>query len=330
MKVSILGDGGWGTALSLLLARGGEEVTVWGAFPAYLREVARTRENRKYLPGVVIPPETRLTSDLKTALEGAEAVIIAVPSQHVRKVCRAAKPHLPPGCALLSAGKGLEVRGSRRMSEVIGEVFGSGKIAVLSGPSHAEEVAAGMPTSVVVAAEDEKLARLFQGLLMGERFRVYTHDDVIGVELGGAIKNVIAIAAGICDGLGFGDNTKAALLSRGLVEIARLGAALGGRPETFWGLSGVGDLIATSCSPYGRNLNFGRLIGEGMSVEKALKTSEMVVEGFKTAAAADRLSRRLKVEMPITREINRVLYRKKAPLRAVGDLMGRLPKAETH
>ena len=327
-NVCILGDGGWGTALAILLHRKGARVSLWGAFPEYLAEVSRTRVNRKFLPSVVIPPDIRLTADLAAALEKAQAVIVAVPSHFLREVCRKAAPFLPPGCLAVSAAKGLEVATLKRMSEVIGEEFPPGALAVISGPSHAEEVAKNLPATVVAASVVPESARRAQGLLMDERFRVYTHDDVVGVELGGAIKNVIAIAAGISDGFRLGDNTKAAILTRGMVEISRLGTALGGRIETFWGLSGIGDLIVSAYSPYGRNVRLGRMIGEGLALEKALTSSEMVCEGVRSAAAVNRLAARTGVEMPIVREVYRVLYEGKPPLQAVRDLMTREPKSE--
>lgn len=327
-KVTVLGDGGWGTSLALLLAGKGQEVTLWGAFPDYVEEISRTRRNCKFLPGIDIPPSITLTSDPARALDGAGAVILVVPSQFMGEVCRKVKEHLPSGCLLISAAKGLETESLKRMSEVIGEILSGWPLAVISGPSHAEEVARSLPTTVVAAAEDEVFARQVQALLTTDRFRVYTHDDVIGVEMGGATKNVIAIAAGICDGLKFGDNTKAALLTRGMVEISRLGVAMGARAETFWGLSGIGDLIATSFSPFGRNLRLGRMIGEGRTLKEALATSEMVVEGVKTARAAYLLGERWRVELPITREIYQVLYEDKSPLQAVAALMTRLPKSE--
>lgn len=328
MKVTVLGDGGWGTALALLLGRKGIGVELWGAFPGYVDEVRRSRRNRKFLPGIHLPDSIRVTSDINRALRGSSEVILAVPSQHVRAVCGKAAPFRDKDCLVISATKGLEMESGKRISEVIGEIWGPCRLAVISGPSHAEEVARGLPTTVVAASRDHEAARRSQDLLMEERFRVYTNDDVIGVELGGAIKNVIAIAAGICDGLGFGDNTKAALLTRGMVEIARLGKAAGARPETFWGLSGIGDLIATSISPYGRNLKLGRMIGEGLSLNEALRSTDMVVEGVKTAAATYHLAAELDVEMPITREIYLVLYENKPPLVAVKDLMTREAKPE--
>lgn len=327
-KITVLGDGGWGTSLALLLSRKGAAVTLWGAFPDYVEEVSRTRRNRKFLPGIDIPPAITLASDPAQALAGARTVILVVPSQFMREVCRKIKDYLPPGCLLISAAKGLEIETLKRMSEVIGEILPGHPLVILSGPSHAEEVARSLPTTVVAASTEEALARQAQKLLMTDRFRVYTHDDVPGVEIGGATKNVIAIAAGICDGLKFGDNTKAALLTRGMVEISRLGVAMGARAETFWGLSGIGDLIATSFSPFGRNLRLGRMIGEGRTLKKVLAASEMVVEGVQTARAAYLLGKRYRVELPITREIYQVLYEDKSPLQAVTTLMTRLPKSE--
>lgn len=327
-KVCILGDGGWGTALALLLERKGVSVALWGAFPDYLEEVARTRINRKFLPLASIPEAVRLTSDLEEALHGVSTAIIAVPSQYLRPVCRRAAPFIPAGRLAVSAAKGIELETGKRMSEVIGEELPSAAVAVLSGPSHAEEVARFLPTAVVAASRDPAAAGRAQEILMTERFRVYTHDDVAGVELGGAVKNVIAIAAGISDGFRLGDNTKAAILTRGMVEIARLGTALGGRIETFWGLSGIGDLIATACSPYGRNWRLGKMIGEGLALEKALTSTEMVCEGVRSSAAVRDLAARAGVEMPIAEDVYRVLYQGKPPLQAVKDLMTRAAKSE--
>jgi glycerol-3-phosphate dehydrogenase (NAD(P)+) len=327
-SVCVLGDGGWGTALALLIQRKGLRVSLWGAFPDYIEEVARTRVNRKFLPQAPIPEEIRLTSDLGEALDRASTVIFAVPSQYLRQVCRRAAPLIRPDCLAVSAAKGLEIDTRKRMSEVLREELKTDTIAVISGPSHAEEVARNLPAAVVAASARPAAARRAQELLMDERFRIYTLDDVVGVEMGGAIKNVIAIAAGISDGFRLGDNTKAAILTRGMVEIARLGTALGGKIETFWGLSGIGDLIATSCSPYGRNWRLGRLIGEGLALDKALSSTEMVCEGVRSSAAVRDLSARAGVEMPIAGDVYRVLYEGKPPLRAVKDLMTREAKTE--
>jgi len=327
-KVTILGDGGWGTALALILARKEHETVLWGVFPNYLAEIRRRRENIKFLPGVKLPERITIVSDPEQALAGAEFVILAVPSQHLRQVCVRIKPFLPDEAVVISGTKGLEISTMKRMSEVIVEVIPSSSPAVISGPSHAEEVARGQPTTVVAAAPSPEIARRCQELLMEERFRIYTHADVVGVELGGALKNVISIAAGISDGLGFGDNTKAALLTRGMVEIVRLGVTLGAQQRTFWGLSGIGDLITSAFSPYGRNLKFGRLIGEGASPAAALAATEMVVEGYRTSSAAYRLSLRQEVDMPIVREIYRVLHENKPSLQAVHELMTRDPKDE--
>ncbi len=289
----------------------------------------RTRENRKFLPGIRIPPEIGLTADIEEALSEADAIIFAIPSPYLRDVCRIARPFILPDSLVISTTKGLERVSLKRMSVVIREAAGVHHPVALSGPSHAEEVAREMPTSVVVASSDTQAAVRARELLMERRFRVYTHDDLVGVELGGAVKNVIAIAAGICDGMGFGDNTKAALLTRGMVEIARFGTALGAQRTTFWGLSGMGDLIATAFSPYGRNLRFGRLIGEGMETREALRRTEMSIEGAQTAVSTYHLAQKLQIEMPITREVYCVLEEGKSPLQAVNDLMTRKPKAES-
>jgi len=327
-KVAVLGDGGWGTALALLLFQKGEEVALWGAFPDYVAEMRSTRLNSRYLPGVEIPSGLEMTGDMEEALRGADAVILAVPSAYMREICARAREFVPPSSLVLSVAKGLELGSLKRMSEVAREELSVRQVAVLSGPSHAEEVARGLPTTVVTACADLDTAYRAQALLLTERFRVYSHDDVVGVEMGGVLKNVIAIAAGICDGCGFGDNTKAALLTRGIVEISRLVQALGGRPETVWGLSGVGDLIATSFSPYGRNLRFGRMVGEGIPVEEALAGTRMVVEGVAAARAAWELARRFGTDMPIVEQVHAILYERKSVREALRELMNRDPKGE--
>jgi len=327
-KVAVLGDGGWGTALALLLHGKGEQVVLWGAFPDYVEIMSGSRENSRYLPGLELPEDLELTSDLGAALKGADAVILAVPSRHMRDVCVRAKKFFPRQALVLSAAKGLEPETLKRMSSVVAEELGLRHVGVISGPSHAEEVARGLPTTVVVACTDLDVAYRGQALLMTERFRVYSHDDQVGVEMGGVLKNVIAIAAGICDGCGFGDNTKAALLTRGVVEIARLTKALGGQAKTAWGLSGMGDLIATSFSPYGRNLRFGRLVGEGVPAEEALAGTRMVVEGASAARSVRSLAAKVEVEMPIVEQVYAVLYQNKPASAAARDLMTRDPKGE--
>lgn len=327
-SICIIGDGGWGTTLAVLLSKKGYDVTLWGAFPDYVEIVKRNRENIKFLPGVKIPDETKLTSSLEEALRNKELVVLAVPSQFMRGVLEMMRMHKLPCDKFVSVTKGIENNTLKRMSEVIYDCLGKKKLAVLSGPTIALEVANGSPTTAVCASEDSELAKEVQDVFMTDRFRVYTSADVIGVELGGSLKNIIAIAAGSCDGLGFGSNAKAALLTRGLVEIVRLGAAMGAKKETFYGLSGLGDLTTTCVSQYSRNRWLGEEIGKDKKLKDILKETDMVVEGVATAKAAYDLSKKYKVEMPITEEIYKVLYENKDPRKAVHDLMIRTPKPE--
>ena len=252
-RIAILGDGGWGTALGLLLIKHGAGVRLWGPFPKYIERLRRERENKLFLPGVPLPETLHWTADRDEAVAGAEVVILASPSKYYRSVLELFAGRLPADCALLSVSKGLDAATRRRLTEVAGEVVGHQPVAVLSGPSHAEEVARGMPTAVVIACADHSRAHALQKIMTSPQFRVYTSEDVVGVELGGALKNIMAIASGVSDGLGFGDNTRAALMTRGLAEMTRLGVALGARPETFAGLSGLGDLIVTCTSRWSRN-----------------------------------------------------------------------------
>ncbi|MBI1853002.1 MAG: NAD(P)-dependent glycerol-3-phosphate dehydrogenase [Planctomycetes bacterium] len=328
-RIAVIGDGGWGTALALLLDAKGHRVRIWGAFPEYLSDMRRRRENVKFLKGVALSPSIELIPDPADAVADADLVVSAVPTRFLRNVLVRFEPILDAGVPIVSVTKGIEEGTLRRPSQIIHEVLGRRPVAVLSGPSHAEEVARGLPASVVVASSDESIALAAQQAFMADRFRVYTHDDLVGIELGGALKNVIALAAGICDGLGFGDNAKAALLTRGIVEIARLGAALGARKGTFHGLSGMGDLITTCISPHGRNRSVGIAIGRGQSLEGILAGMEMVAEGVFTTRAARTLSKRYGVEMPITEEVYRVLFKRKSPARAVRDLMKRGRKPES-
>ena len=328
-KICVLGAGGWGTTLAVLLHKKGHQVRLWEVFPDYAGILKETRENVKFLPGVKIPEGILVTADFGEALDKAEIMVMAVPSFAVRDVSRMiARENSGKDIFLVCASKGLELLTSKRLSQVIQEELKKVKLAVLSGPSHAEEVSREIPTSVVVASRSSDCAETIQKIFMTERFRVYTSSDLIGVELGGALKNIVAVAAGISDGLGYGDNTKAALLTRGIVEIRKLGAALGADLATFSGLSGMGDLIATCISPYSRNRRLGEEIGKGKTLEQALAETEMVVEGVNTSRAADDLSRRLNIEMPITGEIKRVLFEGKSPLQAVKDLMTRKARPE--
>lgn len=326
--ISIIGDGGWGTTLAVVLANKGFDVTLWGAFPDYVEEMKSVGENVKFLPGIKIPRSVKLTSSVADALRGSSLVVLAAPSQFMRGVLTMLRMEDLSGKAFISVTKGIENDTLKRMSEVVTEVLGKHPLAVLSGPTIALEVANGVPTTAVVASADEAFAARIQELFMTDRFRLYTNGDVTGVEIGGAIKNVVAIAAGACDALGFGTNAKAALLTRGLVEIARLGVAMGAKRETFYGLSGLGDLTTTCISQYSRNRWFGEEIGKGKRLKDVLQGTEMVVEGVGTAKAAYDLGFKHKVEMPITTEIFRVLYENKDPKMAVHELMTRSPRSE--
>lgn len=324
--VAVLGDGGWGTTLAIHLHRRGHRVRLWGAFADYVRVLRQRRENPKFLPGVAIPLRLAITADLAHAVEPAETVILAVPSQHLRSVASRLKP-LAGARLIVSVAKGIEIGSLTRMSEVIREELGPVPLAALSGPNIAAEIARGHPASSVAASADASLALRAQRLLASERFRVYTSTDLIGVELGGALKNPLAIAAGISDGLGFGANAKAALITRGVVEMARLGRALGARPETFWGLSGLGDLVTTCLA--GRNHWLGAQIGAGRTLRTVLGQTPMVIEGVETCRAAVALGRRVGVELPIIEQVAAVLFRRKRPGSALRDLMRRDPKAES-
>ena len=327
-RVCVIGDGGWGTTLSILLSRKGCGVTLWGAFPDYIEILKYQRENVKFLPGVKIPEEVRITSELGDAVGASTFVILAVPSQYMRGILMRIKMLDLAAKVFVSVTKGIENSTLMTMSGLVAEVLGERPFAVLSGPTIALEVANGIPTNAVVASKDAELAREMQEMFMTERFRVYTNSDLAGVELGGSLKNIIAIAAGVCDGLGFGTNAKAALLTRGIVEIVRLGAAMGAQGRTFYGLSGLGDLATTCMSPYSRNRWLGEEIARGKKLNDILKETEMVVEGVATTKSAHELARRYKVEMPIANEIYRVLYEAKDPRVAVRDLMTRPSKAE--
>ena len=327
-NIGIIGDGGWGTTLAILLSKKGFNVALWGAFPDYIEEVREVRENVKFLPGVKIPAGVKLTSEMDEAVHHKELIVLAVPSQFMRGVLMMLKLEDLAGKPFVSVTKGIENTTLKRMSEVIVEVLGDLPLAVLSGPTIALEVANGAPTTAVISSKDEALAAEMQEAFMTERFRLYTNDDMAGVEIGGSIKNIIAIAAGCSDALGYGTNAKAALLTRGLVEIVRLGVAMGAKSGTFYGLSGLGDLTTTCISQYSRNRWLGEEIGRGKKLAEILKDTAMVVEGVATTKAARDLARKHNVEMPITTEIYRVLYENKDPKKAVQDLMTRSPKAE--
>jgi glycerol-3-phosphate dehydrogenase (NAD(P)+) len=326
---AVLGAGAWGTAVSLVLAQDPEHrVALWSARPETARELHQRRENVRLLPGVPIPPGILLTTDIAQAVAGAELVVIAVPTVHMRAALTRIAPALRRDTPLLSLAKGLEVETFLRPTEILRQVVGAERVAVLSGPSHAEEVSRGLPTSVVVASADLELARWIQRGFSTDRFRVYTNLDVLGVELAGALKNVIGIAAGISDGLGFGDNAKAALLTRGVVEMARFGVALGAEPQTFSGLAGIGDLITTCISRHGRNRHVGECLARGEKLPAILGRMNMVAEGVYTTRSVYERATRMGIAMPIIEEVYRVLYEDKDPLTAVNDLMLREPTSE--
>lgn len=326
-KVAVLGDGGWGTALAMVLHERHVNVTLWSPFPEYADELSRSRRNRKFLPGVEIPGGIAVTSDMEEASK-ADIILSVIPSKYLRRIMIELKAFSLPGTPVVSATKGIEDNTLLTATGVIEDVLGKVPIAVLSGPSHAEEVARRMPTTVVATSIDKDLARRIQDLLSTDRFRVYTHGDVRGVELGGALKNVISIAGGIVEGLGFGCNTKSALLSRGIVEMGRLGEAMGAQRSTFFGLSGIGDLMTSCFSPYGRNRQVGEKLGKGMTIEEITSSMEMVAEGVITSKGVKILMEKHGVDMPICREVYRVIYEDKGPGEAVRDLMTRQLKDE--
>jgi glycerol-3-phosphate dehydrogenase (NAD(P)+) len=328
IKIGVMGDGGWGTTLAILLARKGYTVGLWGVFPEYLEIIDEKRENVKFLPGIKIPASVKIIKEAGILINKSDIIIIAIPSRFLRGVLEKFSVIDCHQKIFLSVVKGIENDTFLRPSQIIRDVLGEVKLAVLSGPSISHEVALGIPATVVIASPVIKLARRLQKVFSTENFRVYVHSDVVGVELGGALKNIIAIACGISDGLGFGANTKAALLNRGMTEIMRLGIALGARPQTFWGLSGMGDLITTCISPYGRNRWVGEQIGKGRKIKQILAGMEMVAEGVWTTKAAYELSQKKHVEMPITEQVYKVLYENKNPRQAVKELMTRKLKEE--
>ncbi len=328
MDITVVGSGGWGTALSLLLLENGNDVTMWSYFDKETETMRDTGEN-PYLKGVALPKELKLTSDLHS-VTGARAVVLATPSYAVRETARRIAPLLSPDTVVISVSKGIERDSSLCMTQIIEQEIGVPfPIAALSGPSHAEEVGRRIPTAVVSACNDIEVAEWVQELFMNERFRVYSSDDIIGVELAAALKNVIALCAGCCDGMGYGDNTKAMLMTRGLAEIARVGVVMGGKKETFAGLAGMGDLIVTCTSVHSRNRRAGLLIGAGMEPQEAMKQVGAVVEGYYAAASGMEMAKRCGVEMPITEATYNVLYNH-APLNEMFmSLMTRRQKRET-
>lgn len=327
-KIGVIGYGSWGSALAWLLANNGHQVILWGHRPEMVDELQRQRENKAKLPGVIFPDNVIMTTDLETAIKGMDLIVLAVPSHGIRETASKMAAFVKKDQIIVNVAKGIEESTLFTMSQVISQEIPQGVVTVLSGPSHAEEVGKGLPTTCVIGAEDRGVAEKLQDIFMSSVFRVYTSPDILGIELGAALKNVIALAAGIADGLGYGDNTKAALITRGLAEISRLGISMGARSETFFGLSGIGDLIVTCASVHSRNRKAGYLMGKGYTMQEAMDEVRMVVEGVYSAKAALKLSKKYKVEMPIITKVNQVLFEQKNAADAVNELMLREKKDE--
>lgn len=326
-SIGVIGAGTWGTALAVLLHNNGHQTAIWSAFPEEIEEMTKTRRH-KNLSEITIPEEIFLTADLEEAMACKDVLIMAVPSVFVRSTAARMKPFLKKGQLVVDVAKGIEEGTLKTLSQVIEEELPEAETAILSGPSHAEEVSRGLPTTCVVGAHRKETAEYLQSVFMSPVFRVYTSPDMIGIEVGAALKNVIALAAGIADGLGYGDNTKAALITRGIAEITRLGMKMGGKEQTFVGLSGIGDLIVTCASMHSRNRRAGILIGKGYTMDEAMKEVQMVVEGVYSAKAAKALAEAYGEDMPIVEQINQVLFEGKPAKDAVGDLMLRDKRIE--
>ncbi|MFR2646780.1 MAG: NAD(P)H-dependent glycerol-3-phosphate dehydrogenase [Blautia coccoides] len=328
-KVSVIGAGSWGTALAMLLCGNGHDTVLWSHREEQAEELRRTREHKAKLPGVRLPEKLHITSSLEEALEGKDVIVLAVPSVAVRSTARKMNPYIRYGQLIVNVAKGIEEHTLTTLTDMIEEEIPNSQACVLSGPSHAEEVSRNLPTTCVVGAKRKETAEYLQNIFMSPSFRVYISPDMLGIELGGALKNVIALAAGTADGLGYGDNTKAALITRGMAEIARLGIAMGASPDTFYGLSGIGDLIVTCASVHSRNRKAGFLMGQGRTMQEAMDEVNMVVEGVFSAKAGRELAEKYQVEMPIIEQVNRVLFEGKSPAEAVSDLMVRDKKIES-
>lgn len=326
--VAVIGAGSWGTALALLLHKNGHQVTVWSPIESEIAMLNQEREHKDKLPGVKLPEDMDFTCDIAQAAEEKDLLVFAVPSVFTRSTAEKLKQTVKEGQIIINVSKGIEEHTQLTLSQIIEEELPQAEVAVLSGPSHAEEVGKGIPTTIVVGARKKETAEYLQNLFMNDVFRVYISPDVLGIELGAALKNVVALAAGIADGLGYGDNTKAALITRGITEIARLGTAMGGKFETFCGLSGIGDLIVTCASMHSRNRRAGILIGRGKSMEEAMEEVKMVVEGVYSAKAAMELAGKYQVQLPIIEQVNKVLFEHKPADEAVKDLMLRDKKIE--
>ena len=329
-NIIILGDGAWGTTLAILLSENGHNVSVWSAFPEHLREIDKKRENKKYLAGIKISKNIIFEKDLNKVIEKSDWIIFAIPSKFFREVAQKVKQTNISlrGKVFVNVAKGLEQKTLKRMTEVLKDELGNVQVAVLSGPTIAIEVAKKMPAIVVAASKDKKIAKKMQEMFSNDYFRVYTSNDVVGVEISGPLKNIIAVVAGISDGLGFGANTKAAILTRGIVEIQRLGQKLGAKRKTFSGIAGLGDLSTTCISPESRNRTFGERIARGESLDTILKTTDGVIEGVTTSEAVYQLSKKYKVDMPLVERVYQMIYENKKSKEAVKELMQRKKKAE--
>ena len=327
-KVGIIGAGSWGTALAKNLANNGHQVTIWSIMEDEIKMLQEHREHLDKLPGVKLPEDMEFTCDMETAVVGQDLLVLAVPSIFTRSTAKAMAPYVTEGQVIVCVAKGIEDDTLMTITEVVEDEIPVADVCVLCGPSHAEEVGVGLPTTVVAGAKTRKTAELVQDTFMNETFRVYTSPDVLGMELGGSLKNVIALAAGMADGLGYGDNTKAALITRGISEVSRLAVAMGAKPETLNGLTGIGDLIVTCQSKHSRNRKAGMLMGQGMTMDEATKEVKMVVEGIYSAKAALALAKKYYVTMPIIEQVNLVLFENKSVQEAVADLMVRDKRAE--
>ena len=327
-KVAFLGGGSFGTALSVMLAKKGMKVSIWDRKLSVINDININRENIKYLPKVIVPAGVTAFIDIEMVISDSDIIVLAVPSHVIRSLSKMIAPYIKQNQIVVSIAKGIEEGSLKRISEVIEEEIPSNPIVILSGPSHAEEVALDIPTTVVVTSKKMEYAKIVQDVFMTSKFRVYTNDDIIGVEIGGAVKNIIALAAGVSDGIGYGDNSKAALMTRGMSEIIKIGAKLGGTTETFYGLTGMGDLIVTCTSMHSRNRRAGILIGKGFSMENACKDIGMVVEGIKATRAFYELKEKQQVSMPITDVLYKVLFEGKDPKDGVHELMSRNKKDE--
>lgn len=329
-KISVIGSGGWGIALTILLHKNGHDLTIWSFDKKEAEELKKTRQNKTKLPNILLPEDVKVTDDLREAVDNKDILILAVPSKAIRSVSKSLKNIIKDNQIIVNVAKGLEEDTLETMTDIIEEELKdkNPKVAVLSGPSHAEEVGRGIPTTCVVSAHNKELTLYLQNIFMNPSFRVYTSPDMLGVEIGGALKNVIALAAGIADGLNYGDNTKAALITRGIKEIASLGVAMGGEQSTFYGLTGLGDLIVTCASMHSRNRRAGILLGQGKTLDEAIKEVNMVVEGVYSAKSALMAAKKYNVEIPIIEQVNAVLFENKSAAEAVNELMIRDKKLE--